>query len=148
MVFMPEMNFEGTTTWKGATECQLTVKDKEIATVSPPPSFGGKKGYCVPEEIFAASLASCMNTLFLLIAKNSMLGLKGLSTEAMVTMKIEGLEKLIFTKIHFAMKIKLETDNNRERKKTNEVYEMAQKICPLRQSWGEDVPISFEQCFL
>jgi uncharacterized OsmC-like protein len=77
-----------------------------------------------------------------------MLGLKGLSTEAMVTMKIEGLEKLIFTKIHFAMKIKLETDNNRERKKTNKVYEMAQKICPLRQSWGEDVPISFEQCFL
>lgn len=111
------MDFEGTTTWKGATECQLTVKDKEIATVSPPPSFGGKKGYCVPEEIFAAALASCMNTLFLLIAKNSMLGLKGLSTEAMVTMKIEGLEKLIFTKIHFAMKIKLETDNNRERKK-------------------------------
>jgi organic hydroperoxide reductase OsmC/OhrA len=64
MVFMPEMTFEGTATWKGATECQLTVKDKEIATVSPLPSFGGKEGYCVPEEIFAAALASCMNTLF------------------------------------------------------------------------------------
>jgi hypothetical protein len=24
------------------------------------------------------------------------------------------------------------------------VYQMAEKICPLRQSWGEDVPISFE----
>jgi hypothetical protein len=50
MVFMPEMDFEGTTTWKGATECQLTVKDKEIATVSPPPSFGGKKRLLRPRR--------------------------------------------------------------------------------------------------
>ncbi len=147
MVFMPDMNFEGTATWKGGTECQLTVKGKEIATVSPPPSFGGKEGYCVPEEIFAAALASCMNTLFLLIAKNSALELKNLSTQALVTMKVEGLEKLIFTKIHFVMQIGLQKDNDRERKKANMVYDMAQKICPLRQSWGEDVPISFELCF-
>jgi len=75
-------------------------------------------------------------------------GLRSLNTEAMVTMKIEGLEKLIFTKINFAMKIELETNNERERKKANKVYDMAQKICPLKQSWGEDVPISFELCFL
>jgi organic hydroperoxide reductase OsmC/OhrA len=144
---MPEMNFEGSATWKGGTECELRVKDKKIATVSPPPSFGGKEGYCVPEEIFAAALASCMNTLFLLIAKNSKLGLKSLETKAAVTMNIESLEKLIFTNIHFIMNIKLETDNERERKKANTVYQMAQKICPLRQSWGEDVPISFELNF-
>ena len=148
MVFMPKMNFEGTATWKGGTECELTVKGKEIATVSPPPSFGGKEGYCVPEEIFAAALASCMNTLFLLIAKNSSLGLKHLNTKAVVTMNVESLEKLIFTHIHFAMDVELETDNEFERKKASTVYGMAEKICPLRQSWGEDVPISFELNFL
>jgi organic hydroperoxide reductase OsmC/OhrA len=147
MVFMPEMNFEGTATWTGGTECDLTVKDKKIATVSPPPMFGGKEGYCVPEEIFAASLASCMNTLFLLIAKNSSLNLKNLDTKAVVTMNVESLEKLIFTHIHFAMDVKLETDDERERKKATMVYQMAEKICPLRQSWGEDVPISFELNF-
>ena len=148
MVFMPKMNFEGTATWKGGTECELTVKGKEIATVSPPPSFGGKEGYCVPEEIFAAALASCMNTLFLLIAKNSKLGLNNLETKAAVTMNIEGLEKLIFTNVHFNMKVKLENDEQREREKAAKVYDMAQKICPLRQSWGADVPISFELNFL
>jgi organic hydroperoxide reductase OsmC/OhrA len=137
MIFMPEMNFEGTATWKGGTECELTVKDKKIATV-----------YCVPEEIFAAALASCMNTLFLLIARNSSLSLKNFDTKAIVTMNVESLEKLIFTHIHFAMNVKLETDNEHERKKTNMVYQMAEKICPLRQSWGEDVPISFERNFL
>ena len=129
---MPEMIFEGIASWKSGTECDLTVKGKKIATVSPPPAFGGKEGYCVPEEIFAASLASCMNTLFLLIAKNSMLGLKNLETKAAVKMNMEGLEKLIFTHIGFSMNVKLEKDDERERKKANSVYEVVQKIWPLR----------------
>ena len=144
---MPKMNFEGTATWTSGLECELSVKGKRIVTVSPPPLFGGKEGYCVPEEIFAAALASCMNTIFLLIAGNSSLGLKNLDTKAVVTMNVESLEKLIFTHIHFTMDIKLETDNERERKKANMVFQMTEKICPLRQSWGEDVPISFELNF-
>lgn len=141
------MNFEGTASWRSGLECELSVKGKTIATVSPPPSFGGKEGYCVPEEIFAAALASCMNTIFLLIAKNSRLGLKKLETKADVEMNIEGMERLIFTNVHFNMNVKLEDDEERERKKAEKVYQMAQKICPLRQSWGEDVPISFDLNF-
>ncbi|MCW4005407.1 MAG: OsmC family protein [Candidatus Bathyarchaeota archaeon] len=144
---MSEMNFEGSATWKSGTECDLTVKGKQIATVSPPPSFGGKEGFCVPEEIFAAALASCMNTLFLLIAKNSQLELENLDTKAAITMNVESLEKLLFTKIHFTMTVKLQKDNEHERKKASKVYEMAQKICPIRQSWGEGVPISFDLIF-
>jgi organic hydroperoxide reductase OsmC/OhrA len=144
VTILPEMKFEGAATWKEGTECDLTVKGKQIATVSPPPEFGGKEGYCVPEEIFAASLASCMNTIFLLIAGNSKLGLKNLQTKATVKMNVEGLEKLIFTHIHFTMNIGLVEDSDREKKKAERIYQMAQKICPLRQSWGEDVPISFE----
>ncbi len=141
------MSFEGSATWKSGTECDLTVKGKHIATVSPPPMFGGKEGYCVPEDIFAAALASCINTLYLLIAKNSMLALKGLDTKAVVKMNIEGMEKLIFTNVHFNMSVSLDKDNERERGKAKKVYDIAQKICPIRQSWGEDVPISFELNF-
>jgi len=144
---MPEMVFDGKATWTGGTECDLTVKGNTIATVSPPPEFGGKAGFCVPEEVFAASLASCMNTIFLLVAGNSKLGLTSLETKAAVTMNVEGLEKLIFTHIHFVMNIGLVTNNDREKQKSNKVYQIAQKICPLRQSWGEDVPISFELNF-
>jgi organic hydroperoxide reductase OsmC/OhrA len=144
---MPVIDFEGVATWKSGMECQLSVKGKEIVTVSPPPIFGGKEGYCVPEDIFAAALASCMNTLFLLIAKNSQLELKNLETKAVVKMNVEGMEKLIFTNVHFTMNVGLQTDSERERKKATTVYGMAQKICPLRQSWGEDVPIDFELSF-
>ena len=87
------------------------------------------------------------HTLFLLIAKNSQLNLKSLDTKANVKMNVEGMEKLIFTNVHFAMNVGLQTDNERERKKANTVYQMAQKICPIRQSWGEDVPITFELNF-
>jgi organic hydroperoxide reductase OsmC/OhrA len=144
---MVKMHFEGTASWTSGLECEISVKGKKIATVSPPPSFGGKEGYCVPEEIFAAALASCMNTIFLLIAKNSSLRLQKLETNADVEMNVEGMEKLIFTNVHFSMNVKLETDDERERKKAEMIYQMAQKICPLRQSWGEDVPISFELNF-
>jgi organic hydroperoxide reductase OsmC/OhrA len=144
---MPEFIFEGDARWKSGTECDLSIRGRHIVTVSPPREFGGKEGYCVPEEIFAASLASCMNTLFLLIAKSSKLGLKNLETKASVKMNAEGLEKLIFTNVHFDMKIKLEKDTERERKKADSVYKIAQKICPIRQSWGEKVPISFELTF-
>ncbi len=144
---MPVFDFEGFASWKSGTESDLTIKGKHIVTVSPPPEFGGKAGYCVPEEIFAAALASCMNTLYILIARNSKLQLKNLETKATVKMNAEGLEKLIFTDVHFKMKVKLEKDDEWERKKTNTVYQMAQKICPIRQSWGEKVPITFELSF-
>jgi organic hydroperoxide reductase OsmC/OhrA len=141
------MDFIGTASWKGGTECLLSVRGKNLITVSPPPMFGGKEGYCVPEDIFAAALASCINTLFLLIARNSQLELKTLDTKATVKMNIEGMEKLIFTDVHFQMDVSLLNDNERERKKADTVYKMAQKICPIRQSWGEAVPISFELKF-
>jgi len=144
---MPKFVFEGTAKWKNETESDITIKGKNVATVSPPPEFGGKKGYFVPEEIFAASLASCMNTLFLLIARNSKLALKNLGTVSILEMSVEGLEKLLFTNIHFKMTIRLEKDSERERKKANSCFQIAQKICPLRQSWGEKVPITFEMNF-
>jgi organic hydroperoxide reductase OsmC/OhrA len=145
---LPEFSFEGSASWKGGTECDLTIKGKRIATVSPPAELGGKAEYCSPEDVFAAALASCMNTLFLLIARNSKLQLKNLETKAVVKMNVEGMEKLIFTHVHFDMRVKLEKDNDWERKKANKVYAMAQKICPIRQSWGEGVPITFELNFL
>jgi organic hydroperoxide reductase OsmC/OhrA len=144
---MPELVFDGTAKLKSETECDLTIKGKQIVTVSPPPEFGGKPGYCAPEEVFAASLASCINTLYLLIGINSKLGIENLETKATLKMNAEGLEKLIFTNIHFNMKIRLEKDDERERKKAETVYKIAQKICPIRQSWGEGVPISFELNF-
>jgi organic hydroperoxide reductase OsmC/OhrA len=144
---LPELFFEGTATWNGGTECGLAVKGKQIVAVSPPPSFGGKEGYCTPEDIFAAALASCINTIYMLIAKNSQLELKNLETKATVKMNVEGMEKLIFTNVHFAMNIGLIKEDDRERKKATTIYGMAQKICPIRQSWGEAVPIDFELCF-
>jgi organic hydroperoxide reductase OsmC/OhrA len=144
---MTEFCFEGTASWKSGTESDLAIKGKRFITVSPPPEFGGKQGYCVPEEVFAASLASCMNTIFLLIAGNSKLGLKKLETKASVKMNAEGLEKLIFTNIHFIITLKLENDDERERRRAHAIYEKAEKICPLRQSWGEKVKLSFELNF-
>jgi hypothetical protein len=58
-----------------------------------------------------------MNTLFILIAKNSKLELKTLGTKANLTLNVEGMGKLIFTNVHFVMSVGLETDNEYDRKK-------------------------------
>jgi uncharacterized OsmC-like protein len=84
-----------------------------------------------------------MSTLFASIAKNSKLGLKNLKTKVTVKMNTEGLSRLIFTSVHFDLNVRLENDDEHSRKKAERVYQMAQKICPLRQSWGEGVPLTF-----
>ncbi len=132
---MTEFVFEGSAIWKSDTESDVAVKGQRIITVSPPPKFRGKAGYCTPEDVFTASLDSCMNTIYLLIAGNSKLGLKKLETDAALKMDAEGLEKLIFTHIHFDMKVKLLDDAEREREKAEMIYKMAQKTCPIRPSW-------------
>jgi uncharacterized OsmC-like protein len=62
-------------------------------------------------------------------------------------MNAERLDKLIFTDIHFTVKVKLEREDEREREKAESVYKIAERICPIRQSWGEAVPVSFELNF-
>jgi len=42
-ILMPEMTFEGTATWKGATECELSIKGNKLVTVSPPHHLEKKK---------------------------------------------------------------------------------------------------------
>ena len=37
-----------------ATLNAIYIKGKRIVTVIPPPEFGGKEAFCVPEEVFAA----------------------------------------------------------------------------------------------
>ena len=54
------------------------IQGKELAPLAPHHRLEAKKATAPPEDIFAAALASCINTLFLLIAKNSQLGLKTL----------------------------------------------------------------------
>jgi len=88
-----------------------------------------KRRVLCPEDIFAAALASYVNTLFLLIAKNSQLGLKSLETIANVNERGD-MEKLIFTNVHFNMNVALENDNERERKKAKHCLRHGQKICP------------------
>jgi len=77
---------------------------------------------------------------------NFKLNLKNLETKATLKMNVEGLEKLIFTNIHFNMKVELEKDDEWERKKAK-IFQMTKKICPIRQSWGEKVSITFELNF-
>jgi len=108
------MVFEGAANWKGGTECDLTIKGNTIATISPPPEFDGKVAHSLPGEIFATSLVSCMNIIFLLVASNCKLWLCNLDTKAAVTMSFEGLEKIVLKHIHVIMDIGLQTDNERE----------------------------------
>jgi organic hydroperoxide reductase OsmC/OhrA len=127
------MVFESVADWKSETECDLIIKGKRIVTVSPPPEFGGKEDFLRSRGVFRGFfLASYMNTLFASIAKNSKLGFKNLKTKVTVKIDAEGLSRLIFTNVHFDLNVRLEDDDERSRKKAERVYQMAQKICPLR----------------
>jgi len=62
---------------------------------------------------------------FLLITKNSKLELRHLETKSNSQMNTKGLEKLIFTNIHLNINVKLRKDDERERKKADQVFKVA-----------------------
>jgi hypothetical protein len=55
-------------------------------------------------------------------------------------MTVEGLEKLVFTRKHFWQTVKLRKHGERERKKTESVFNLAQEIFPLRDHGAKKCP--------
>jgi len=54
--------------WRHERECRVSARDNPELTVATPPEFGGPEGVWSPEELFVASVGSCLLSTFLYFA--------------------------------------------------------------------------------
>ena len=57
--------FQTETVWRRERECRVSARENPHLTVATPPEFGGPESVWSPEELFVASVGSCLLSTFL-----------------------------------------------------------------------------------
>jgi len=117
--------------WTGEKKGMMDVAGKPSVEVATPPEFKGHEGIWSPEDLFVASVNSCIMTTFLAFTGRAGLALEGYESEA------EGLlefvdERLIFTKIVVRPRVTL--TSGEDRAKAEEIPHKAEKSCLVSNS--------------
>ena len=120
-----EVHFEGGTTFKASSA----------------PDFLGKKENVNPEEMLAASLASCHMLTFLAIAAKSRLILESYQDEATSILEKNEKGKLAVTKIFLKPRAKFSGESRPNLEKIKEMHSKAHHNCFIANSIKCDVTI-------
>lgn len=117
--------------WTGEKKGTMTVEGKPPVEVATPPEFKGHEGIWSPEDLFVASVNSCIMTTFLAFAEREGLGFEGFESEAEGLLEfVEG--KLRFTRITVRPRVALRSGEERE--KAEEILRKAERNCLVSNS--------------
>lgn len=109
-----EFIFKNYLEWNEDKIGTITSQGKPSFKVTTPSEFGGNDFYFSPEDLFIASLNSCLMTTFLYYAEKSKL--KVISYKSKVVGKVELKEKrLVFTQIEISPEIVVDSPEKAER---------------------------------
>ncbi|MDP8233820.1 MAG: OsmC family protein [Candidatus Saelkia tenebricola] len=130
--------YRTTVSWIKEKRGVLSSSSKLTFEVATPPEFKGHKGIWTPEDLFVASINSCIMTTFLYYAEKERLEFLNYESEA------EGvLEKLenefMFSKIYIKPKIVIVSSN--QIKKTEEILRYAEENCLISNSVKSKIKI-------
>ena len=122
--------------WTGEKKGALTTAGKPPVEVATPPEFKGHEGIWSPEDLYVASVNSCIMSTFLAFAGRAGLAFDAYESEA------EGLlefveNRLVFTKIVVRPRIALRSAEDRA--KAEEIVHKADKNCLVTNSIRTEV---------
>ncbi len=124
--------------WKEGKKGEIFCPSRPSLTVSTPPEFKGPPGYWSPEELFLASIDSCIMTTFLYFAEK--MGLVFSSYKSQIQGEVNLREgRLLFTSIVVNPTIKVKDGLNEEKAKI--CIEKAEKYCLISSSIGVKVTL-------
>jgi peroxiredoxin-like protein len=117
--------------WTGEKKGVLAVAGKPSVEVATPPEFRGHEGIWSPEDLYVASVNSCIMTTFLAFAERAEIALAGFESEA------EGLLEFVdgslrFTRIVVRPRIALRSEEDRG--KAEEILRKAERSCLVSNS--------------
>ena len=123
--------FKTTVKWIEGKKGKLSSADKPSIEVSIPPDFKGPEGYWSPEDLFLASINSCIMTTFLYFAEKVSLSFLSYESEIEGTVSFEE-GKLVFSSVIIKPLIKVKNKSDAE--KAKQLIEKSEKYCLISSS--------------
>jgi peroxiredoxin-like protein len=122
--------------WIGEKKGTMTVTGKPSVEVATPPEFKGHEGIWSPEDLFVASVNSCIMTTFLAFADRAGLGFEKFESEAEGLLEfVDG--KFLFTKIVVRPRVTLRSGEDKG--KAEEILHKAERNCLVSNSIRTEV---------
>jgi organic hydroperoxide reductase OsmC/OhrA len=132
------------TVFKNAIHCRAgnsavtTMSGAEEAEIGPPVEYGGRPDTLNPEELFVASINSCLMLVFYHFADKSGVAIESYEADAEGTVE-KTRNGLRFTKVSVRAKAKIQAADIAE--KLQEFAELAEKFCLVSNSVS--CPVSY-----
>ena len=127
--------------WQGQKKGLLLSRTNKDIKVATPPEFGGHVGIWSPEELFVASVNSCIMTTFLHYAQRK--SFKFLSYKSKATGVLERAEnQFIFSKIKIKPQILVK--HSADIPKANKLIELSEKNCLISNSIKSKIEVTPE----
>ncbi|MGB3400410.1 MAG: OsmC family protein [Candidatus Deferrimicrobiaceae bacterium] len=122
--------------WTGEKKGMMDVAGKPSVEVATPPEFKGHEGIWSPEDLFVASVNSCIMSTFLAFAERAGLGLEEFKSEAEGLLEfVDG--RFLFTKIVVRPRVLLKSGEDRA--KAEEILHKADRNCLVSNSIRTEV---------
>ncbi|MHA1839242.1 MAG: OsmC family protein [Candidatus Ranarchaeia archaeon] len=99
--------FSVTLEWKKDHEMLLHTREIPDIIVGPPVSFGGKPHYTIAQDLFLGSIATCLTSTFLTLAKLKHLKFSMLKTHVEGILEILDKDNVKFTEVTTTMHLAL-----------------------------------------
>lgn len=124
--------------WQSERRGLLLSLGKPDIKIATPPEFKGHPGIWTPEDLFIASVNTCIMTTFLHYAQKQGLELLGYESDAEGSLeKLE--DKFMFSKI--IVKPKILVNSNSEVEKAKDLIKLSEKSCLISNSIKSKVEV-------
>jgi organic hydroperoxide reductase OsmC/OhrA len=135
--------FETELRWKEGKQADLNARDNPLLQVATPPEFGGPARTWCPEELFVASIESCLMSTFLYFAERLDLSLTAYSStcKGILNKTAKGLR---FSGVEVRIDVAWEDDESLEKAASLRLKEKLEKYCPVSASLNCPVSIQIK----
>lgn len=139
----PMPDFTVNLAWDKDKEGTLTARKNPRLPVATPPDFGGPEGVWSAEELFVASVGSCLMSTFLYFTDRFDVPLEAYSTVSTGRMeKTPG--GLRFTSIDVSIRVTVPDEEARERAAPLRLREKIEKYCPVSTALNCPVRVTLD----
>jgi len=119
--------------WRHQRECRVSARENPDLTVATPPEFGGPEGMWSPEELFVASVGSCLLSTFLYFAYRFELPFESYSSTSTGTME-KTSQGFRFTGIDVLIAVTVPDAKAAKKASSLRLKEKMEKYCPVSAS--------------